>query len=627
MTSFITAGSGQALLGKKEKARQLGITISSYKIEGENKPTPEEFKNFLTEFKQFCVANKNKKCDTLLFTGGHGDYHYPSFLNNLRQDQINLIVKTAKENHITFDHIVADCCCAPYGLNLLKGLLSDGGELIGDRTTSVTHWNHEYILDNIDTATDEKALMHSAINYSLKAYSAPLIVTLNDGEFTALCTTKADFFSKKQEQYRNFFDAPPTQEQIEDLFPGDCRALDNDLRSSRSIFPFAEECENRQTMIERRNQHVAEIAQASPSVAPNSPSSREEIFDIVKMTKADINFISKLDLRIFPDEEPLGDDRLRHISEKGVSSVIKNDTDEIIGYVFVSSSDNKFFIDNIGISPDYTRRGLASRLLNEVVKLADLSNKEIGLQVRATNEGAIALYQRAGFKIVSKNEPWIQMTREPQLVLQALAEQKSSASDSQKAHARQDFIARLESDLTNIEEKCASLGKRGEHVSKKQADDILKNLKSSLENFKNNTIDYSELKSHYSTQLDNVQSSSLANHRGFFSKIFNKILRLLGFKTDTEHTFLKLKTIFNEANPEPPNSTGSYGSINKTLNTTDNPPTQTKNNTSTESLEKGSAHGSHSKNASQKTQGDQDLTDEALARQLQDEEYRNPSLP
>ncbi|BCA94652.1 hypothetical protein TUM19329_10130 [Legionella antarctica] len=378
------------------------------------------------EFTAFCKTNKDKNCDTLLFTGGHGESNNPPFFNNLRKAQIDKIIKVAKDNNVTFDHIVADCCCAPYGLNQLKGLLADGGELIGDRTTSTSHWNHTHIMMNIDSATSGKKLMLDAMKYSLISYNAPLVVIRDKNEYTELGTSIDEVYKTKAEQYRNFFGGRlVSKAEIDGLFPEDALLINNDMKSSAKIFTFTE-FDDRQEMIKSRDSRLAAKAEETPIVEQVAPvveagleiEKPEETFDLVSMEVSDIATISVLDKKIFPDEEPLGDDRLRSVCQKGVSSVIKSHTtDEIVGYVFVNVSSSKLWIDNIGVSLDYTRRGLGSRLLNAVLERADKENKDIGLQVRSTNQGAIALYKKLGFNIQSSDATWAQMARAPQPVV------------------------------------------------------------------------------------------------------------------------------------------------------------------------------------------------------------------
>lgn len=589
MPSFIVATKGQLIFNKKDKAEQLGITVAGYKVTNTRQPKKEEFSQFLEEFEKFCIANNRAQCDTLLFTGSHGESNPPPFFNNLREEQIDLIIKTAKDNNVTFDHIVADCCCAPYGLNRLKGLLADGGELIGDRTTSTNHWNHSTIMDDIDIATSGEELMHNAIKRSLNNYNAPLIVTRNKDEFTSHGTNIEEVFAKKGEQYEAFLGHIPSRAEIDVIFPEDAHLLKNDLIVSKALFKFTE-FDTRAEMITLREARLAKIAQVPVDVIPTADEAqaaadaelartmpREESLDLVPMEESDISSISALDLRVFPDEDPLGEDRLLNVCKKGFSSVIKSSaTNQPVGYVFVNPTGKKLWVDNIGVSPDHTRKGIGKRLLNKVINLADKENKEVGLQVRASNKGAISLYTKAGFQITSAGSTWLTMARAPQLILQSNAAveaqiaadaelartltleepveaqiaadaelaRKLTQVDAKTTNSKRLLISKFDECLGEIDKKCESLEKRGEVSASTQAREYLNNLKTYRNEFKDGNISRDNFKSKCLEQLDQVKSSLLANHRGFLSKIFNSLLNLLGVKTDTEQKFKNLQKTF-----------------------------------------------------------------------------------
>jgi ribosomal-protein-alanine N-acetyltransferase len=52
---------------------------------------------------------------------------------------------------------------------------------------------------------------------------------------------------------------------------------------------------------------------------------------------------------------------------------------------------------NVAVDPAYRRRGIASRLMHDLFERAD-RDRPFTLEVRVSNAGAIALYERYGFK-------------------------------------------------------------------------------------------------------------------------------------------------------------------------------------------------------------------------------------
>ena len=54
---------------------------------------------------------------------------------------------------------------------------------------------------------------------------------------------------------------------------------------------------------------------------------------------------------------------------------------------------------NVAVKPEYRKRGIASGLLNELMRAgSERGVKDYTLEVRAGNHGAIALYENLGFK-------------------------------------------------------------------------------------------------------------------------------------------------------------------------------------------------------------------------------------
>lgn len=79
--------------------------------------------------------------------------------------------------------------------------------------------------------------------------------------------------------------------------------------------------------------------------------------------------------------------------------LVDNDTDDIIGHVFVDTMKDKGFISNLWVAPKYRNHGFGSRLLN-----AAISNGGIDLTVKKTNKIALNMYEKHGFiKIRFKN--------------------------------------------------------------------------------------------------------------------------------------------------------------------------------------------------------------------------------
>lgn len=71
----------------------------------------------------------------------------------------------------------------------------------------------------------------------------------------------------------------------------------------------------------------------------------------------------------------------------------------ILGYLVARRVDAEWELENIVVSETSRRRGVATRLLDELVAQARASSgTSIFLEVRESNQGARALYRKAGFE-------------------------------------------------------------------------------------------------------------------------------------------------------------------------------------------------------------------------------------
>ncbi len=75
------------------------------------------------------------------------------------------------------------------------------------------------------------------------------------------------------------------------------------------------------------------------------------------------------------------------------------DTDaRVIGYIGVWFAPDEWQITNVATHPDYRRQGVARALLKATKEAATASGiLELSLEVRASNEGAVRLYEQQGF--------------------------------------------------------------------------------------------------------------------------------------------------------------------------------------------------------------------------------------
>ena len=97
---------------------------------------------------------------------------------------------------------------------------------------------------------------------------------------------------------------------------------------------------------------------------------------------------------------------------------VKNNSDELIGYIGVWNIVDETHVSTIAVRKDYRRMGVAETLIAKI--LEDCYNdfiKYITLEVRAGNEPAINLYKKFGMKSLGVRKGYYQDNGEDALIM------------------------------------------------------------------------------------------------------------------------------------------------------------------------------------------------------------------
>jgi ribosomal-protein-alanine N-acetyltransferase len=71
---------------------------------------------------------------------------------------------------------------------------------------------------------------------------------------------------------------------------------------------------------------------------------------------------------------------------------------DLVGYLICSRYDTVWHIMNVAVDPDRRRLGIASTLMARLFERVDDADAQYTLEVRRSNSGALALYERLAFK-------------------------------------------------------------------------------------------------------------------------------------------------------------------------------------------------------------------------------------
>ena len=98
--------------------------------------------------------------------------------------------------------------------------------------------------------------------------------------------------------------------------------------------------------------------------------------------------------------------------------IVAEDAGKVLGYVGSQTVCNETDMMNVAVSPEYRRQGIAEALVTDLVeKLRKRESHSLTLEVRASNDPAIGLYEKLGFAQVGRRKNYYRNPREDALIL------------------------------------------------------------------------------------------------------------------------------------------------------------------------------------------------------------------
>ncbi|MFN8114435.1 MAG: ribosomal protein S18-alanine N-acetyltransferase [Solirubrobacterales bacterium] len=114
------------------------------------------------------------------------------------------------------------------------------------------------------------------------------------------------------------------------------------------------------------------------------------------MTYGDLPGVLSIERRSFPAPWSLAMFVLEVSKPSGVCLAATNG-DEILGYLVCSRYADVFHLMNVAVDPDRRRLGIAERMVERMLVEAGREERYT-LEVRVSNHGAIAMYEKLGFR-------------------------------------------------------------------------------------------------------------------------------------------------------------------------------------------------------------------------------------
>ncbi len=143
--------------------------------------------------------------------------------------------------------------------------------------------------------------------------------------------------------------------------------------------------------------------------------------EVRRLSYQDLPQVIAIERRVFPTPWSLAMFVLELSKQSSIclaATVCAEDEQELlVGYLICSGYDTVWHVMNVAVDLDYQRKGLASALLAELYERAGDRRARFTLEVRRSNDVAIHLYEREGFRAAGMRRRYYQDNGEDALVM------------------------------------------------------------------------------------------------------------------------------------------------------------------------------------------------------------------
>ena len=157
---------------------------------------------------------------------------------------------------------------------------------------------------------------------------------------------------------------------------------------------------------------------AQPDIRPQ--------LDIRRLTYADLPQVIAIERRAFPTPWSLAMFVLELSKPSGICLAAVSHG-RIVGYLVCSRYDTVWHLMNVAVDDGLRRQGIASALIERLFELADGPSEQYTLEVRTSNEPAIRLYERFGFRPAGRRHGYYHDNREDALIMWRTAPERATS--------------------------------------------------------------------------------------------------------------------------------------------------------------------------------------------------------
>jgi [ribosomal protein S18]-alanine N-acetyltransferase len=134
-----------------------------------------------------------------------------------------------------------------------------------------------------------------------------------------------------------------------------------------------------------------------------------------RLTYSDLPAVLSIERRSFPTPWSLAMFVLELSKPSGICLAASAD-DELHGYLVCSRYDQAWHLMNVAVAPERRRSGVASRLIGRLIEEAG-RELPFTLEVRVSNQAAIAMYEGLGFRSAGVRPRYYQDNGEDALIM------------------------------------------------------------------------------------------------------------------------------------------------------------------------------------------------------------------
>jgi ribosomal-protein-alanine N-acetyltransferase len=138
--------------------------------------------------------------------------------------------------------------------------------------------------------------------------------------------------------------------------------------------------------------------------------------EVRRLSYPDLPQVTAIERRVFPTPWSLAMFVLELSKPSGICLAAVAG-ERLVGYLICSRYDTVWHVMNIAVDLEHQRKGLASALLAELYERVGDENARFTLEVRPSNDVAIHLYEREGFRAAGMRRRYYQDNGEDALVM------------------------------------------------------------------------------------------------------------------------------------------------------------------------------------------------------------------